>query len=256
MSDLFDDDSISKIQRMTPIMPIVQDDELFPEQSKEENLSYFDRKTSHTSTISEIEGKKESIEIKVKTTKEESTINIVQIKEELNNLKKKIDNILQLLDGKNETNVPLPPTPPIVQKPLVVDSVLNISTDEDTNDKILEGVFNGEKMLGSDGKEYSVPPNYASKSKLVEGDIMKLTFAPNGRFIYKQIGPISRKRIIGLLQFDEERQLWNVHHEGKKYKVLTASVTFYKGKPNDEAVVLIPQENNCGWCAMENIISK
>jgi len=54
MSDLFDDDSINKIQRMTPIMPIVQDDELFPEQSKEENLSYFDRKTSHTSTISEI----------------------------------------------------------------------------------------------------------------------------------------------------------------------------------------------------------
>ena len=88
MSDLFDDDSINKIQRMTPIMPIVQDDELFPEQSKEEDLSYFDRKTSHTSTISEIEGKKESIEIKVKTTKEESTINIVQIKEELHSLKK------------------------------------------------------------------------------------------------------------------------------------------------------------------------
>jgi len=129
-------------------------------------------------------------------------------------------------------------------------------TIKDRGERIIEGVFNGLMMIGSDGKEYAVPPNYASKSKLVEGDIMKLTFAPNGRFIYKQIGPISRKRIIGILSFDEERQLWNVLHENKKYKVLTASVTFYKGKPNDEAVVLIPQENDCDWCAMENVISK
>ena len=39
--------------------------------------------------------------------------------------------------------------------------------------KIIEGVFDGQVMLGPDGKNYPVPTNYASKSKLVEGDIMK-----------------------------------------------------------------------------------
>ena len=40
------------------------------------------------------------------------------------------------------------------------------------NERIIEGVFNGEKMIGGDGLEYNMPANYASKSKLVEGDIL------------------------------------------------------------------------------------
>ena len=42
--------------------------------------------------------------------------------------------------------------------------------------KVIEGIFDGQIMIGPDGKNYPVPANYASKSKLVEGDIMKLTF--------------------------------------------------------------------------------
>jgi len=225
MSDLFDDDSINKINTLTPIKPIVQDDDIFGE--------------NRVNKLSEINSEKQNIDI-------------VQIKESLLALKTQIDNILGLLEGSQNLS-PSPIKP--ISKTLIFDT-LTIAETSDTGDKFLEGVFNGEKMLGSDGKEYTVPPNYASKSKLVEGDIMKLTFAPNGRFIYKQIGPIARKRIIGILSFDEDRQLWNVHHENKKYKVLTASVTFYKGKPHDEAVVLIPEENDCNWCAMENIVSK
>lgn len=34
--------------------------------------------------------------------------------------------------------------------------------------KIVEGVFTGESMLGSDGNMYPVPQNYASKSHLVQ----------------------------------------------------------------------------------------
>ena len=40
--------------------------------------------------------------------------------------------------------------------------------------RVIEGVFDGENMIGPDGKQYSVPANYASKSKLVEGDILKM----------------------------------------------------------------------------------
>src|SRR5690606_16926125 len=41
--------------------------------------------------------------------------------------------------------------------------------------KIIEGVFDGENMVDDAGKKYPVPANYASKSKLVEGDMLKLT---------------------------------------------------------------------------------
>lgn len=122
-------------------------------------------------------------------------------------------------------------------------------------EQIIEGFFNGEKMVGPDGGEYAVPPNYASKSKLVEGDQMKLTITHAGKFIYKQIGPVERKRIVGVLNFDEDTQLWSVAHNGDIYKVLTASITFYKGKPGDHAVILIPREGKCSWGAMENIVA-
>ena len=75
--------------------------------------------------------------------------------------------------------------------PKVVEAV-----KEDSTGKIIEGVFDGQNMVGPDGKTYPVPANYASKSKLVQGDILKLTIAEDGGFIHKQIGPIPRKQLI------------------------------------------------------------
>ena len=57
-------------------------------------------------------------------------------------------------------------------------------------------LYTSQVMIGPDGKSYPVPANYASKSKLVEGDILKLTIADDGGFIYKQIGPIARLSLI------------------------------------------------------------
>ena len=71
---------------------------------------------------------------------------------------------------------------------------------EEIAGKVIEGVFDGQTMVGPDGKSYPVPANYASKSKLIEGDILKLTIADDGSFIYKQIGPVARRQIIGTLQ--------------------------------------------------------
>ncbi len=122
--------------------------------------------------------------------------------------------------------------------------------------KMVEGVFDGQHMIGSDGKQYLVPPNYASKSKLVEGDILKLTIAPNGTFLFKQIGPIERKRIMGILVRDEHTGDWKVVSDGKKYNILTASVTFFRGSPGDDAVILLPKSAPSKWAAVENIIRK
>jgi len=118
----------------------------------------------------------------------------------------------------------------------------------------IEGVFNGERMVGADGKEYHVPPNYASKSKLVEGDIMKLTIAPQGKFIYKQICPTERKRIVGELKQDAVSGNWHVLSEHRPYRVLLASVTFYRAQAGDHVVILVPKDGEGSWGAMENII--
>ncbi len=122
--------------------------------------------------------------------------------------------------------------------------------------RIVEGVFDGQNMVGSDGRQYIVPQNYASKSKLVEGDILKLTIQSNGSFLFKQIGPIERERIVGALLRDENTQTWKVVAEGKKYSVLPASVSYYKGQAGDEAVILIPKSAPSKWAAVENVIKK
>jgi hypothetical protein len=68
------------------------------------------------------------------------------------------------------------------------DPIVTATARENVSGKVLEGVFDGQNMVGSDGKTYPVPANYASKSKLVQGDILKLTIGDDGAFLYKQIG--------------------------------------------------------------------
>jgi hypothetical protein len=93
------------------------------------------------------------------------------------------------------------------------------SSTENISGKVVEGLFDGQKMIGPDGKEYPVPANYASKSKLVEGDILKLTITDDGGFVYKQIGPTERKQIIGtLVQHDGT---YYVEANGREYRILT-----------------------------------
>jgi len=120
--------------------------------------------------------------------------------------------------------------------------------------KVVEGIFDGAHMLGLDGKQYTIPANYASKSKLVEGDRLKLTIAPDGTFVYKQIGPVERERKVGTLQRDEATSAFVVEAEGRVYRVLQASVTFYDGSEGDEVVILVPTAKSARWAAVENII--
>lgn len=121
--------------------------------------------------------------------------------------------------------------------------------------KVIEGVFDGQNMIGPDGKQYPVPANYASKSKLVEGDVLKLTIADDGSFIYKQIGPIERKKVLGILVQDE-RSDFRVLADGKPYRVLLASLTYFKAEPGDEVTIILPEAKEATWAAVENVIKK
>ncbi len=122
---------------------------------------------------------------------------------------------------------------------------------EEVLGKVIEGVFDGQNMVGSDGKNYPVPANYASKSKLVQGDILKLTIADDGSFLYKQIGPIPRKQVVGVL--NQKDGHYYVDVDGKSYRVLLASVTYFKAKPGDQVSVNIPEDESVDaeWAALE-----
>ncbi len=122
-----------------------------------------------------------------------------------------------------------------------------------TEGDIVQGVFDGEKMIGNDKKSYQVPANYASKSKLVPGDVLKLTVLPDGRFVFKQIGPVERKNVIGVLE-DAGDGEYQVDVEGKKYRVILASVTYYKTKIGDKLSVIIPANEESEWAALDNTI--
>lgn len=129
-----------------------------------------------------------------------------------------------------------------------------VETD-DSEDTVIEGAFDGQIMVGTDGKQYPVPANYASKSKLVEGDMLKLTITHDGMFIYKQIGPVERRHALGVMTQDENGNYY-VLANGKPYRVLLASVTYFKALPGDEIAIVLPRDIEGNWAAIENVIER
>lgn len=126
------------------------------------------------------------------------------------------------------------------------------TTGDTSTGKVVEGAFDGQHMNGPDGKSYPVPANYASKSKLVQGDLLKLIIGDDGSFIYKQIGPVERKKLIGTLNL--KNGAYFVEARGKEYHVLFASVTYFKAQPGDQVTMVIPEEGDAEWAAIEAVI--
>ncbi len=123
----------------------------------------------------------------------------------------------------------------------------------DKEARMIEGVFDGESMIGPDKNRYPVPANYASKSKLIEGDILKLTIGADGSFVYKQIGPAERRKVVGKLEKIPGGAFQVVAPEGK-FRVLLASVTYFQAEEGDEITLTIPKTAKSAWGAVENVI--
>lgn len=127
--------------------------------------------------------------------------------------------------------------------------------EEIEGSSVVQGSFDGQIMIGTDGKSYPVPANYASKSKLVQGDTLKLTITEDGSFIYKQIGPADRRHAIGIVSQDENGNYFIVT-DGRAYRVLLASITYFRAEPGDEVAIVLPRDENAQWAAIENILQK
>jgi len=144
-----------------------------------------------------------------------------------------------------------------LQPELASTETMPLDKKDDSNEEgqVIYGFFDGQIMIGDDGKQYPVPANYASKSKLVEGDKLKLTITPNNRFVYKQIGPVQRNYLIGLVKQDEKGN-FTIQTKEKEYKVLLAAATYFKIEPGDEVTLIVPQNGDTAWGAIENVLQK
>jgi len=145
----------------------------------------------------------------------------------------------------------------IAQENLDLNSEIQLDTKwlhsyNDWDSKIVEWVFTGEEMLDNEWNRYPVPANYASKSKLVQGDKLKLTIAPNGRMTYKQIAPIERETKVGLLTKDKWK--FQVIVDWETYDVLTAAVTHFKGNIWDKVSIILPKWKPASFAAIDAII--
>ncbi|MFH0928123.1 MAG: hypothetical protein V1821_01480 [bacterium] len=122
--------------------------------------------------------------------------------------------------------------------------------------KSVEGVFDGERMVAANGSIYEVPANYASKSRLVEGDLLKVTTFSDGTHRFKQIGPAPRERVVGLLIGDLNSNCYHILAGGDRFKLLNSSVAYYRGRPGDEVVALVPKGMPSRFAAVEMIVHK
>ncbi len=154
-----------------------------------------------------------------------------------------LDNWLELLAEKEECIID-----PLKQMTEEISSMPEFNGDE----KMLEGIFDGQNMIAGADKKYPVPANYASKSKLVVGDKLKLTILPNGAFVYKQTELVPRRLATGHLILDGSQ--YKVLAEGLEYKVLYASITFFRAKVGDEMTIILPEDITSEWAAIENVL--
>lgn len=147
-------------------------------------------------------------------------------------------------------------TPADLSSDIVYSRSRNLSapTIEDGNVRVVEGVFDGQNMIDGNEKTYPVPANYASKSKLVVGDQMKLSINEDGKFLYKQIGPVERRTVVGPLTYENGQ--YKVLADGKAYKILLASITFFRAEVGDEVTILLPLDAEADWGALDAVIPK
>lgn len=119
-----------------------------------------------------------------------------------------------------------------------------------TSSRVIYGIFDGEGVRGEDGNIYPIPPNYASKSKLVTGDGMRLAIQQDGSYIYKQIKLIAREQVVGVVEHTNDQYWVRVGEE--RYQILMASVSFYRIEEGDRLSVLLPEGQKSQWATVEH----
>ena len=133
-----------------------------------------------------------------------------------------------------------------------MDKIAESYTEDDM--QVVEWVFDGYFMVGSDKKKYPVPLNYSSKSKLIPGDVLKLRIMTDGKLIYKLIGQANRQFIKATLSKSDDNKFIALTDEGTIYYLNQAAVSYFKGKTGDELSIIINSDGVGNFAAIEAMI--
>ncbi len=116
-------------------------------------------------------------------------------------------------------------------------------------DQVIEGVFDGQDMIGADKKTYPVPANYASKSKIVEGSKLKCTIKADGALQYKIIKEGAFTNSTGTIIRDGDHFI--VVSQDGMYQLLPAAVTYIRARVGDRVAIRIPKVSKPTYAAIE-----
>ena len=133
---------------------------------------------------------------------------------------------------------------------------LQIHTNPTDAVQIVEWVYDGYFMVGSDKKKYPVPMNYASKTKLIPWDVLKLRVMEDGKLIYKLIGQANRKYVKATLSKTDENKFTALTDDGDMYYLNQAAVTYYKGQTGDELSIIVNGDGIGNFGAIEAVIGQ
>lgn len=144
----------------------------------------------------------------------------------------------------------------IVMKEVTIKDVnAQLKTHDDADVKTVEGVYDGYFMVGSDKKKYPVPMNYASKTKLIPGDVLKLRVMDDGKLIYKLIGQANKKYVKATLSKSDDNKFTAITDEWEVYFLNQAAVTYFKGKTGDEMSIIVNADGVGNFAAIEALMS-
>jgi len=116
-------------------------------------------------------------------------------------------------------------------------------------DQVIEGIFDGQGMVGVDKKTYPVPANYASKSKIVEGSKLKCTIKWDGSLQYKIIKEGAFTNSTGTIIRDGNHFI--VVSQDGMYQLLPAAVTYIQAKVGDRIAIRIPKSGKATYATIE-----
>ena len=102
------------------------------------------------------------------------------------------------------------------------------------------GKYDGKQLITEAGEKYEVPSNYAAKSKLVYGDILKL-IEEDGKKLFKQIERVRKERVEGILTKKDGE--WFLLTDRGSYKVSEAAAKFQNAQLNSQATAYLPADN-------------
>jgi hypothetical protein len=120
------------------------------------------------------------------------------------------------------------------------------------------GVFDGTNMIvkvdGAPDKVYGVPGNYASKSKLHEGDELAMRVI-NGRPIIKCVKEVPILFFRGVVHIHQDRRTFVENpDDGKMYAVIPAAASYHNLQNGTKVSASIPATLQASYAVIEMVL--